>query len=149
MKAVLSTSDTSTTPKIKYIRLEGATLDVSNLVVTDMTGNPPEQNLPTSQMPVSVRKGSEVAFSIDTVGFAETVEAEIGGETVVMAAVYGTDKESNTWVGTFAIPVDCPGDTVYDVRVTARRGTRQRRYEAVFLVVDGTVLEDYTVRLTW
>lgn len=150
LKAVLSTSDSNTTPKINYVKLKATTLKVSDLTVTAVAKNDPAQTLPTTTFPVEAKAGADVIFEVTTKGFAESVWADFTtGASVPLTNKVSLPNETNVWWGSYIVPVDAVDPSSIGIVVTAERGPKQKHITTnPFINVRGKIYEVLELSIT-
>lgn len=151
VRAVLATSDRKVTPQVMRVVLEATEFKLENLTVTAAAAPAPGQALPSASFPVRVQAGSEVVFSVDTSGYAESVSALLSdGTQVALTAASPGGSEDNIWTGRFTVPPDIAQGVVLGITVTAYRGTATKDLSVpAFIRVEGRVYQSGGIRLTY
>lgn len=144
IKAVFETSDFEVTPKLYNITLIVTRLDIKNLTVTNISLKYPQQVVPTSNFPVIVKAGCEVIFTLETEGYAKQVTAMlITGQVTNLIPSNDVINESNTWTGSFIIPVDIDDGNFIGITAVADRDGKQKSItENGFLIINGKAFYD-------
>lgn len=149
IRAVFSTDNDQITPKLYDIALEVTRLDIKNLMVTNISLKYPEQVVPTNIFPVVVKAGTEVIFTVETEGYAKAVSAAFTtGKVVDLVPSSSTDNDTNTWTGSFIIPVNIDDGSFIGITATADRDGKQKSItENGFLVINGQAFFDVNLIL--
>ncbi|KXG77353.1 hypothetical protein [Thermotalea metallivorans] len=143
IRAVFSTDNDQITPKLYDIALEVTRLDIKNLMVTNISLKYPEQEVPTNIFPVVVKAGTEVIFTVETEGYAKAVSAAFTTGKVVDLVPSSTDNDTNTWTGSFIIPVNIDDGNFIGITATADRDGKQKSItENGFLIINGQAFFD-------
>lgn len=149
VRAELTTTKDTDTPRILHVKLEATRIEIKNLQVVDAAVPAPGTSYPTSSFPLDVLAGSEITFTVETRGLIDRVVASFSDGTVVEMVPEGPAGEDlNRWVGRYTVPVGTPRDTFISVTITASNRFGQKTLvQDPFLRVAGGVFQMADLRL--
>lgn len=143
LKAIQTSPDGLGTPKIRYVKLEGTWLSVTDLTASQIFYPGPTQSrpTPTTSFPVYVRAGGQVEFTVNTTGGATSVLAQFtDGTSMQMAPVNDVSSESNTWIGWYHVDLNAPDGKTVGVTITGQNSLNSKSLtQDPILSVDNSV----------